>query len=90
MSQLLYVQFASQQMTVNVGLCILPGTKFRRTVCILVKTTARHRFVDHDRHPDAQHELVTLVALFAVQLYDHALTLEQEVNPASFLSSIAI
>ena len=59
-------------------------------VFIFGKPTASLRFVGHDRDPDAQHELATPVAFVVVQLYDHALTLGQEVNLASFMSSVAI
>jgi hypothetical protein len=46
--------------------------------------------VGHDHDPDAQHELATPVAFVVVLLYDHALTLGEEVNPASFMNSVAI
>ena len=89
MSQLSYVQLASQQTAINVGLCIFPGTRFWRVVCIFVKPTACRRFVGRDRDPDA-HELATPVAFVVVQFYDYALTLGQEVNLANFMSSVAI
>ena len=90
MSQLSYVQLASQQTTINVGHAFSHEPDSDGFVCIFVKPAAGHRFVGHDRDSDAQHELATPVAFVVVQLYDHALTLGQEVNLASFMSFVTI
>ena len=90
MSQISYVQLASEEIAINVSLCITPGAKFWQCYFIFVKPTVCRRFVGRDRDLDAQHEVALSVAFFVILLYDHVLTFGEEVSLATFVNSNVI